>query len=380
MDVNDAVAIINSSKCNSEEKNHLRTLVRTGGILPASFAGTPDFDEILKDFPPSAPVAPAEALKPADVHDNSSNDQLIAQLVQNLPVRFAHTAKKPKLPEENFCRRNLYAILNLVLYYIDIDRIPFSVRSGVDLWEFCKYFLVKATSVPKTSLVYDDLIWKCGVIGGDSRTVDNGYHEAAAQGVSVCADFAMDIADMGVPIHKVLVPFILTFSDSVQFGAVYLIDENFPCQVMLSPPLSLMTEETRVSIAKWVLALAKFCDKQAMTLASSKIPTVRLNNKCKLHPERLFFKPIMADCIERASFAVTHLLSAFQLLNSHEPCKKYIVFPLGRMGMPGDTQYEMKTLLLSILDDKFKTSHVIDMVTTIDYISKTRERVEELRG
>jgi hypothetical protein len=54
MDVNGAVAVINSSKCNSEEKKHLRTLVRTGRILPASFAGTPDFNEILKDFPPSA--------------------------------------------------------------------------------------------------------------------------------------------------------------------------------------------------------------------------------------------------------------------------------------------------------------------------------------
>lgn len=53
MDVNAAVAVINTSHCNSEEKKRLRTLVRTGGILPASFAGTPDFDEILEDFPPS---------------------------------------------------------------------------------------------------------------------------------------------------------------------------------------------------------------------------------------------------------------------------------------------------------------------------------------
>jgi hypothetical protein len=127
-----------------------------------------------------------------------------------------------------------------------------------------------------------------------------------------------------------------------------------------------MTEETRVSVANWVFALAKFCGKQARNLAR-KMPTARLNNKCKLRPERVFFKPIMADCIEHASFAATHLLTAFQLLYSYEPCKKYIVFPLGRMGMPGDTQFEMKTLLLSLLDDKFTTSHVIEMVTTPGY-------------
>ena len=58
MDVNGAVAVINTSHCSSEEKKHLRTLVRSGGILPASFAGTPDFEEILEDFPPSFPGFP----------------------------------------------------------------------------------------------------------------------------------------------------------------------------------------------------------------------------------------------------------------------------------------------------------------------------------
>jgi hypothetical protein len=51
MEVNVAVAVINSSDRTSAEKKHLRTLVRSGRILPASFAGSPDFDEILGDFP-----------------------------------------------------------------------------------------------------------------------------------------------------------------------------------------------------------------------------------------------------------------------------------------------------------------------------------------
>ena len=53
MEVNVAVAVINSSDRTSAEKKHLRTLVRSGRILPASFAGSPDFDEILGDFPAS---------------------------------------------------------------------------------------------------------------------------------------------------------------------------------------------------------------------------------------------------------------------------------------------------------------------------------------
>ena len=45
---------LNSSDRTSAEKKHLRILViRSGRILPASFAGSPDFDEILGDFPAS---------------------------------------------------------------------------------------------------------------------------------------------------------------------------------------------------------------------------------------------------------------------------------------------------------------------------------------
>ena len=58
MDLNDAIAVINNSQRNSEEKKHLRRLLRTSGISPASFAaGTPDFDEILEDFPIPLPSA-----------------------------------------------------------------------------------------------------------------------------------------------------------------------------------------------------------------------------------------------------------------------------------------------------------------------------------
>ncbi len=51
MDINGAVNVINASNLSDPEKSHLRRLVRKGGILPASFEGTPDFNEILNDFP-----------------------------------------------------------------------------------------------------------------------------------------------------------------------------------------------------------------------------------------------------------------------------------------------------------------------------------------
>jgi hypothetical protein len=51
MELNAAIEVINGSDRSSDEKKHLRKLVSNGGLLPARFAGTPNFDEILDDFP-----------------------------------------------------------------------------------------------------------------------------------------------------------------------------------------------------------------------------------------------------------------------------------------------------------------------------------------
>jgi hypothetical protein len=51
MELNTAIEVINGSDRSSDEKKHLRKLVRSGGLMPATFAGTPNFDEILDDFP-----------------------------------------------------------------------------------------------------------------------------------------------------------------------------------------------------------------------------------------------------------------------------------------------------------------------------------------
>jgi hypothetical protein len=51
MELNTAIEVINGSDRSSDEKKHLRKLVSNGGLLPARFAGTPNFDEILDDFP-----------------------------------------------------------------------------------------------------------------------------------------------------------------------------------------------------------------------------------------------------------------------------------------------------------------------------------------
>jgi hypothetical protein len=51
MDINSAIDVINGSRRSSDEKKHLRQLVRSGKVLASVFYGTPDYDEIIEDYP-----------------------------------------------------------------------------------------------------------------------------------------------------------------------------------------------------------------------------------------------------------------------------------------------------------------------------------------
>ena len=286
-------------------------------------------------------------------------DERLQRILSRIPHRFAHTFKKPKNAETDFCRANLCSILGLVVEETRLEgQSQFMILGAEDLQRCCNFFLAKPSSKPEISVVVTQGDWKYGIIGAEAKTVDHGYHEAAAQGVSLSADFAMEMAFRGYPIAAVAVPFVLTYSDSVQFGAVYLIEENFPCAVMLSPPLSLLTDCTRVFVAKWITALVNHCNVLAKYLDTNPRSGHR-PEKCRIRRDLVFLKPIVAPCIEDASFAATHLLSVFQLLYSYQPCREYIVFPLGQMGMPDDSQFAMKRLLLSLLERKFLNSSIV---------------------
>jgi hypothetical protein len=50
-DMDGAIEIIKGCDRSAEEKLHLRRLVRDGAILPARFAGTPNFADVLEEFP-----------------------------------------------------------------------------------------------------------------------------------------------------------------------------------------------------------------------------------------------------------------------------------------------------------------------------------------
>jgi len=170
--------------------------------------------------------------------------------------------------------------------------------------------------------------------------------------VSLAFDFAMDQVSKGVPFDKVLVPFVLTFGDSVQFGVVYVLDSNFPCAALLTHPLSLLSWSTRSTVCRWIRALGMLCERQGQVLAHVgrvKVP----NEKGLLKSSGVFLKPISVHKFECAGFAVAHLMSVFELLRQNTLCRECVVFPMGKMALPSKSQEDIFKTVWRQMDERF---------------------------
>lgn len=257
--------------------------------------------------------------------------------------------KKPDKAEEQFTQPNLIAILNLILSGIPptATEESFSVQAELYVARYFSSFLAKHNSKHEGAVVFDRGSTKLVVVAAEAKDQYAGPAEAYAQGVSLASDAALDQVEKGVPHDKVLVPFVLAFGDSVQFGAVYVVSPNFPCAVLLSHPLSLLVWETRQEICRWVLAISAFCARQFTVFAGVKEMPAFLKkkavqkgavqkstvHKCALTPTSVFLKPVQAENLQ-ARYCLCHLMSIYQLLFLHGECKKFVLFPLGTMGLP----------------------------------------------
>lgn len=82
-----------------------------------------------------------------------------------------------------------------------------------------------------------------------------------AQSVQVASDIAVHFlrSNQNVSYDNVVIPFITTTWDDIQVGAVYLIENNFPCAILLSRRLSLNCFADLREISSWIIALSNHC-------------------------------------------------------------------------------------------------------------------------
>jgi len=173
--------------------------------------------------------------------------------------RYMHAYWKPSRPEEDYNTKNLNYIMDLVHRNIDPSfRANISVKSGVDLHEYFTYHLCSKGSLGEPAILYGRDSLKCGLCASEAKGVYSGVGEALAQGVGMAAEIAADQALKGIQAKDILVPFILVFDHSVQFGAVFVIDPSFPCPFFLSTSLSLLSREGRTQVTTQLTCLLCF--------------------------------------------------------------------------------------------------------------------------
>jgi hypothetical protein len=166
---------------------------------------------------------------------------------------------RPLEPEEDYNRENLKYIMDLVHGNIEHSfRANISVKSGGVLHEYFSSHLCSRGSLEGPAILYGRDTFKCGLCASESKGVYSGVGEALAQGVGMAAEMAADQASKGIQAKDILVPFILVFGESVQFGAVFVIDPSFPCPFILSTSLSLISWEGRNQVTAQLTCILRF--------------------------------------------------------------------------------------------------------------------------
>ena len=280
----------------------------------------------------------------------------IQRIESKLPGYFAYSYKVPRDPEQDYCKINLVEFLHIVKAEIKLedDETSVDIKSEADCQRYFQTYLTKEGSKTDYCLVYRKGNKRLGLVAAEAKAAVHSSFQAVAQGVALAAEFAMDQVCKGFANwDEAMVVFVLSFGDSIQFGAVYILEDNFPCTTMLTRPLSLLLPRDRDIVSRWAVALGINCSQCANRVRKwIKKPA----NRCNLK-SNIFLKPIVTDDIKSASFAMAQLLCTFRTLYEYVPCRDYILFPLGVMGMPDEDQVEGRARVMDCLIYQFKQGY-----------------------
>lgn len=265
----------------------------------------------------------------------------------------AWTFQCPPRPEEAFTRANLDMLFNLISSMLASRVTPtednqplsrFAVQTGGTLATHTNFVFASVTTKPEPVLVFRYNGFEVGLIASEAKSLTDSVYAAMAQGVQMAADLAVTLpAKVNIPPNEVVVPFILHAGDSVQFGAVYLIDVNFPCTVLLSQKLTIMHYDHQHDIARWIVALVEHCLRISALLekhgfkAEYNAPVVVLKSA-------YFYKAIDATESEALCSKLFRLMQIYNLLYTHEPARARVAFPVGVVGFADANQKSIRAM------------------------------------
>ena len=92
-----------------------------------------------------------------------------------------------------------------------------------------------------------------GLIASEAKALNVSMLVSYAEAIQMASDCARDLLKWtDLTFEDVVIPFVTTSWDDVQFGAVYLLEKNYPCAVLLSRRLSLSCYRDLLEICHWI--------------------------------------------------------------------------------------------------------------------------------
>ena len=211
------------------------------------------------------------------------------------------------------------------------------------------------------------------VAGTAVKAVETSLRKCYPQLISICGSSCIEMNRLGLSRENSVVPGIVMAGSTCQFLAVYLLKDNFPVLVALSPELNPFgTYEEQHAVAEWCLRLVSFADATAdmLPVLCSDQPSPNLTNVC-LNMTEYFAKPVRSNwkllhqqqheesllLFSNKNIRLNQIMRMYERIRvSCRPDqgidpKEVILFPEGVVSVPGDDVPESDALRLMLIKE-----------------------------
>ena len=250
---------------------------------------------------------------------------------------------------------NLQRLLVLMLKYAnpkaDLKCAKISIPNSI---------LSKSCS-PEHSLISSNMI----VIGCESKGLEACSSECYPQLISVCGDSAIGLLNAGFDIENAVIPGLALSGSGIQFCAVYLMPPNFPVLVALTSFLNPHGSDLdRRLISTWCLRFVHFAEETVELMKKKGEKKSTRHSICKLELSKHFLKPVRENVgspgkdliISSCYVRLNAIMNMYELLRvgasgiDHERYKRYFLFPIGVVTIPGESAGNLYNLRKSLIE------------------------------
>ena len=162
------------------------------------------------------------------------------------------------MPEEYYVSPNLNILLNRIVTCIHDE--DFVVMKGISVTAGMSSQFSSSLSHPESAIALKPNVY---LIASEAKSLYASIPVAYPQAVSLACDFAVNIFETHQLLDylDVVIPFVVMAGEEIQFGAVYLIENCYPCATQLTRNLLLTDPEQLLEICRWINALANHCNR-----------------------------------------------------------------------------------------------------------------------